>query len=81
MMVIMKVLLLLYNIKSSTIHEAQNAKELCVFENTAFIPFIFVQYAYFSITNIDHGGRWPCPRRVGAQYGRPVSQKIANGLL
>ena len=43
--VIMKAVLLLYSIEPSTIHEAYNAKELCVFENTAlsghFFSYIF----------------------------------------
>ena len=37
MVVIMKALLSLYNIDISTIHEAWNTKELCVFENAASI--------------------------------------------
>ena len=35
MVVITKALLSLYNIEISTIHEAKNAKEMCVFENSA----------------------------------------------
>ena len=39
MIVIMKALLSFYNIDSSIIREAQNAKELCIFENPAFVSF------------------------------------------
>ena len=47
-LVIMKGLLSGYNINLSTIHEAWNAKVLCLFENTAYLDlFIFVQYAFF----------------------------------
>ena len=53
----------------------------CCLEWTFFLLYNIVQYAYFSITNIDHGGRRPHPWRVGTWYGRPVVQKIANGLL
>ena len=38
------------------------------------MPFLRSQY-------IDRGGRRPRPRRVNAQYGRPVAQKIAIGLF
>ena len=85
MLVTMKDLLSGYNIDLSTIHEAQNAKVLCLFTNAASIGPFFVQYCTMClsppITNIDHGSRWPHPRQVGARYGRPVAQKIAIGLL
>ena len=47
MMMIMKALLSLYNIESSTINEAQSVKELCVFENPASSWLLFIQYASF----------------------------------
>ena len=76
MMVIMKGLLSFYNRDLLTIHEAQNAKVLCVFENPAYFSFFFYNMPIFLITNTDHGGPRPRPRRVGARYG-----KIAIGLL
>ena len=42
-LVIMKALLSLYNIDLSTVHEAQNAKVLCLFENPAYFD-LFVLY-------------------------------------
>ena len=74
MLVIMKDLLSGYNIGPSTIHEAWNAKVLCLFAKAASSgPFVFF--------SIDQGSRWPRPRRVGARYGRLVAQNIATGLL
>ena len=86
MLVIMKGMLSGYNIYLSTIHEARNAKVLCLFGNPAYLDlFIFCTILYnmpfFRSQYIDHGGRRPRPRRVGARYGRPVAQKIAIGLL
>ena len=81
MMVIMKALLLLYNIDLSTIHEAQIAKVLCLFGNPACSSFFLYNMPIFLIININHGGRRPLPRRVGDRYGQPVAQKIATGLL
>ena len=82
----MKGLLSGYNINISTIHEAQNAKVLCLFANAAYLDlFLFCTILYnmpfFRSQYIDHGSRRPRPRRVGARYGRPVAQKIATGLL
>ena len=59
MVVIMKTLLLLYNIEYSTTHKALNEKELCVFKNAASSgPFVFLyNNTLVLITNIDHGGR------------------------
>ena len=52
MVVTTKALLLLYNIEHSTIHEAWNAKELCVFENAASSgPFYFLYNMPFSLDN------------------------------
>ena len=51
MVVIMKALLLLYSIKLPTIHEAYNAKELCVLENSTLSGQSFFVY----------GSRWPVP--------------------
>ena len=43
MLVTMKALLSIYNIDPSSIHEAYNAKELCIFENAASSePFYFL---------------------------------------
>ena len=86
MLVIMKALLSGYNIDSTTIHEARNAKVLCLFAKAAYLDlFIFCTILYnmpfFSMTNINHGSRRPRPRRVVARHGRPVAQKIATGLL
>ena len=82
MLVIMKGLLSGYNIYPSTIYEACNTKELRLFENAAssgpFFLYNIVQYAFLLI---DHGGHQPRPRQVRAQYGQPVAQKIAIGLL
>ena len=47
MMVIVKDLLLLYNLEPWNIHEAWNAKKLYVFENSALSGPFFVQYATF----------------------------------
>ena len=52
MLVIMKGLLSGYNIGLSTIHEAWNAKVLCLFENAAYLDLLFflyniVQYTFF----------------------------------
>ena len=53
-MVIMKALLSLYNIDVSTIHEAQNAEELRLFENPAYFSFsLLCNMLIFLITNID----------------------------
>ena len=44
----MKALLSGYNIDPSTIHEAQNVKVLCLFENPTYLDLLFfVQYAFF----------------------------------
>ena len=41
MLVMMKGLLSFYYIDISNIHETQNAKELCLFENPAYFSFFF----------------------------------------
>ena len=47
MLVIMKALLSGYNINIKTIHEAQNAKVLCLFANAAYLDlFIFCTILY-----------------------------------
>ena len=54
------------------------------FASSEILPiwnFFSVQYSFFLSQYIDHGGRWPRPRQVGAQYRQPVAQKIAIGLL
>ena len=48
MLVIMRGLLSGYNIDPSTIHEAWNAKVMCLFENAAYLDLFSVQYAFFS---------------------------------
>ena len=56
MLVIMKALLSGYSIDPSTIHEAQNTKVLCLFENAASSGPFFVQYCtiLYSMPFFDH---------------------------
>ena len=80
---IMKGLLSGYSINILTIHEARNAKVLCLFENAAYLELLFFEYSIvqYAFPSIDHGSRRTRPRRVSTRYGRPVAQKIATGLL
>ena len=60
-LVIMKGLRSDYNIDSSCIDKARNAKVLCLFENPAYLDLLFfVQYAFFSIT-VHRPWRPPAP--------------------
>ena len=53
MLVIMKALLSGYNIGLSTIHEAQNAKVLCLFAKAAYLDlFILGTILYYKPTPI-----------------------------
>ena len=49
MLVIMKALLSGYNIGSSTIHEARNAKVLCLFAKAAYLDLLFLSTVLYNM--------------------------------
>ena len=77
MIVFMKALLSLYNIDPSIIHEAQNAKELCLFGNAASSgPFFSAQYCtvclFFDHSTLTMAAAGPAPvssRPIGSSDG------------
>ena len=81
MVVIMKALLLLYNIKTSSIHEALNVKDLCVLEKSCLEWLSFLYNTPFSTTNIGNGGCRPYPWQYDDQQDQTMTVWKSHDLL
>ena len=68
MLVIMKGLLSGYNIDPSTIHEAQNAEVLCLFENPAYLELFLYNMPFYHSTSTMAA--------AGPAHGKLVSDMV-----